>query len=897
MTNKALQTIGKPVLPDNYRTFHDLAYSQRYQLATQFVTGKSVLDVGCGKAKGAFLLHQANAQSVTAVDYDLKTITAAKKHYPGINFITDNAETLASLRNTRYDIITSFDTIENIPNAKLYCKRLAQLLTEDGLLFLSAPNSEVSAKADQYPMQNLTEAELTTLLTPYFKHIRVFYQHDIGASVVTGPGIKKTLLPIYETSLTKPGSYIVIASQKPIPSLPPVPTPLIDVTRYIQQELIGPLANQQKQIKKLTDSLIQSQTHLQEILTSKKFRLLQKTVQIKLVLGRAKNNPQRALTLVDILMHQGPKGVIAKLKQVIFLQDINVQYKTWLLSHTPTSKELNQQTQDAKALAYKPVISILTPTYNTPIAFLKECIESVIAQSYPYWQLILADDASTDPQVSKTIKAYAKKDKRIIPVIRQINGHISEASNSALEAATGDFIALLDHDDILHPHALYKVAQVINEHPEVEFIYSDEDKLEEDGVTRVNPFFKPDWSPDYLRSINYITHLAVIKTQIVKKVGGFRRGYEGAQDWDLFLRTTAQTKHIYHIPDILYSWRKSPHSTASEKHVGEVKPYAYINQKKALFDDLRARGLAGTVLETEMPGQWRVSYDITGNPKVSIIIPSKDSPTLITACIESILSKSQYGNYEIVIVDTGSTDSSVLRYYQKLKKDSARIKILMWKKPFNFSAVCNFGAKQATGDYYLFLNNDTEVITPDWIEGLLEHAQNPWVGSVGAKLYYKDNTIQHLGGILGIPGDSRQEKGRAGHAYRGLRKNFMHHDRLAVKNYSFVTAACVLVAKEKFWSINGFNEDFAIAFNDVDLGLRLYTQKGLFNVVNPFVELYHYEGQTIFPHQPWEKNRDQTEWNKELALLIKTWDHIRLKDPFYNPNLSLGSEKFDHLNI
>lgn len=578
------------------------------------------------------------------------------------------------------------------------------------------------------------------------------------------------------------------------------------------------------------------------------------------------------------------------------------EYQNWVKKNFPSKALIKKQRKKTLSFNQQPVVSIIVPTFNTPPNFLIECVESVINQSYPYWELCIADDGSTSKKILNIIREYTKKHDNIKAIYKKNNEHISAASNSALKLATGDFVALLDHDDILWPNALFEVVKIININPNAKFIYTDEDKLMSDGVTHTEPFFKPDWSPDYLRSINYITHFAVLKKSIIDKIGGFRIGYEGAQDWDLFLRATKSITNdlntpnhpyiegnkIIHIPKVLYSWRISDNSTASAEFASVVKDYAYKNQKKVLEDDLKARGLIGGVEKTEYLGLWNIKYKVKNNPKVSIIIPTKNQYGFISKCIKSIYNATTYDNFEILILDTGSDDVEVLEFYKKQLVKRNNLEILNWKKNFNFSAVCNYGASQANGDYFLFLNNDIEVLSTNWIERMLGLAQLKHIAAVSAKLLYPDHKIQHLGGLLGITGNPN-EIGIAGHAYRGQNEFFRHFDRLAIKNYSFVTGACLLIKKEKFVQVNGFDEAFQIAFNDVDFCLRL-NNKGYFHVIEPYVELLHKESASL--KKPGEDGRDLKQWKKEIAMFLDKWDHMREKDPFYNINLSLNTEDF-----
>lgn len=579
-------------------------------------------------------------------------------------------------------------------------------------------------------------------------------------------------------------------------------------------------------------------------------------------------------------------------------------YQDWVAKHYPSESILTKQRSLSKRFVTKPLISIILPTYNTPAKFLNECIESVIKQSYGNWELCIADDKSNDKTTIEIIKKYSAQYSNIKSKFRKTNGHICEASNSALSLAEGEYVALLDHDDILWPNALFEIVKAINANPQVEFLYSDEDKLMDDGERHTEPFFKPDWSPDYLRSINYITHFSVLKKSLVESVGSFRNGYEGAQDWDLFLRATRhldasskkpnhpylEDNKIIHIPKVLYSWRISNNSTASAEYAATTKDYAYKNQKLVLEEDLKARKLRGRVAETEYLGLWNIQYEIVNRPKVSIIIPTKNQYGYISKCLKSIFDKTSYDNYDVVAVDTGSDDRNIHKLYTEYEQND-RFKLLHWKKEFNFSAVCNFGSSQSDAEYFLFLNNDTEVLTEDWIERMLGLAQQDHIGAVGAKLLYPDRKIQHLGGLLGITGDPN-EIGIAGHVYRGQEEFFRNFDRLAIKNYSFVTGACMMINKNKFNETNGFDEAFQIAFNDIDFCLRL-NKKGYFHVVEPYAELLHMESASL--KSPGEEGRDMIQWKKEVSLFLDRWDEVRENDPFMNINLSRNSENLQTL--
>ncbi|HSX14782.1 MAG TPA: glycosyltransferase [Candidatus Saccharimonadales bacterium] len=559
------------------------------------------------------------------------------------------------------------------------------------------------------------------------------------------------------------------------------------------------------------------------------------------------------------------------------------EYLEWVRQHRPTSFDLEDQAKSSTLFKSQPLISIIMPTYNTQPDFLKTCIESVQNQSYRNWELCIADDASPGERTQHILSEYANSDTRIKVKFRKKNGHICAASNSALELASGKYIALLDHDDFLWANALYEVVATINRHPDADLIYSDEDKIDQKGLVHSDPFFKPDWSPDYLRSVNYITHFAVIRKQLMDKVGGFRLGYEGAQDWDLFLRLSRETSRIYHIPKIIYSWRKSNTSTAL---LASAKKYAYTNQRKALMDDATARGLEVRELKWGVPNlMWRSDYKLNGVPKVSIIIPTKDQYPHISKCLATLYRRTTYSNFEVVLVDTGSGDKRVWQLYEKYRQHQ-NFKQIQWNDEFNFSDVCNFGAQSASGEYLLFLNNDTEIITRDWVQGLLQFAQQPHAGAVGCKLLYPNHTLQHAGVILGVGGNN-QTPGIAGHFYPAYQDNPPEDSTEAlyiggVRDFSAVTAACVMVSKTKFNKVGGFDGKFKIAWNDVDFCLKL-RKEGLFNIFNPYVKLFHHESVSV--GVPGSKHRDLNLFNQEIKLFGEKWgwDYIN-NDPYYNPN-------------
>jgi len=548
-------------------------------------------------------------------------------------------------------------------------------------------------------------------------------------------------------------------------------------------------------------------------------------------------------------------------------------YIEWFDKHKATEEQLDRQRKISKDFKYRPLISILLPTYNTNPTYLRSCIDSVLSQSYDNWELCISDDNSTSEQTKDVIKEYVEKYDNVIVTFRKENGHISKSSNTALSMAKGDYISLLDHDDILPPNALFEVVNAINKNPEVDLIYTDEDKIDHEG-NHIEPFFKPDWSPDFMNSCNMITHFATMKANIIRGVNGFTVGTHGAQDWDLFLKITAKTNNIYHIPKILYHWRKSETSTAMNAN---SKPYAYINQKNVLRSSVRQRKENAYIDSHVALGFWRKKYVIPTNPLVSIIIPTKNNFKYIKKCIESIIENTTYPYFEIIIVDTGSTDSQVNNFYGKLINDNENIQIVKYKKKFNFSDACNYGADNSNGEYLLFLNNDTEVITHDWIQSLLEHAQRPEVGMVGPKLIFEDKTIQHAGIVL-------SERDIAFHPFYGQDERvdiFTYIYTANIRNVSAVTAACSMVSRKKFDEAGGFDPKLRVTYNDVDLNLKL-RKKGYYNLYTPYAELFHYESKSVGRINTSE--RDSTELQEAQNEMRKRWGNYLKRDPFYNDN-------------
>lgn len=572
------------------------------------------------------------------------------------------------------------------------------------------------------------------------------------------------------------------------------------------------------------------------------------------------------------LKHYGPKEFWIRLCER--MEPEEVPYGPWFETHRVSVRELENQKK--RKWKNKTRISVVVPAYHTPSEFLIQMMESLQAQSYPFWELCIANASPEDQEMKNILKTYEERDCRIKSIDLKENLGIAENTNAAFAMATGAFVGLLDHDDLLAPDALYEVAAVLESDETVDVVYTDEDKVTTDLAEHFQPHLKPDFNLDLLRSNNYITHFFVARRSLVEQVGGFRREFDGAQDYDFILRCVEQARTIKHIPRILYHWRTHRASTADNP---ASKMYAFEAGKKAIESHLVRMGVKGKVSQTKDLGFYHVEYPVQGNPLVSILIPNKDQPETLRTCINSILEKTTYTNYEILIIENNSQDQEIFSYYKELAgKD--RIRLLRWKQAFNYSAINNFGVKKARGEYLIFLNNDIEIITPDWIEKMLGNCQRPEVGIVGAKLYYPDRTIQHAGIIIGIGGI-------AGHAFLGMpgsRSGYLHKASIQM-DYSAVTAACMMMKKEVFEQLGGFEEQLAVAFNDVDLCLRT-GQKGYLVVYQPYVEMYHYESKSRGSEDSEEKIR---RFQSEIEFMRTRWiDLLKQGDPYYNKNLTLS---------
>ena len=600
------------------------------------------------------------------------------------------------------------------------------------------------------------------------------------------------------------------------------------------------------------------------------------------------------------LKRHGMKQFLIRLTERFQQEDID--YETWFGLNKATEKELQEQRKNPPE--HGPLISIVVPVYRTPEIYLREMMESVVNQTYGNWELCLADASPRgeqlrqdlkkikgrktrealmkipdgDTELTSVIREYQLKDSRIRYEILKENKSIAENSNAAMEMATGDFVGLLDHDDTLEPNALYEVARKICEDDRVDVVYTDEDKINSKGTKHLTPNMKPDFNLDLLRSNNYICHLFVVRRILMEKVGGFRKEFDGAQDYDFILRCTEEAEKIAHVHKVLYHWRTHEKSTSDNP---ESKIYAFHAGRRAVEAHLQRLGIQAEVEETCDLGYYRVKYPVTGSPMVSILIPNKDQLQTLKKCLKSIWEKTEYTNYEILIIENNSTEKETFEFYKKID-GRHHVRVLYWDKEFNYSAINNFGAAQAKGEYLLLLNNDTEVITKGWMKELLSHCQRPEVGMVGAKLYFPDNTIQSAGTIIGMGG-------MADHAFVNMdrkKSGYMHRASIQV-DMSGVTAACAMVKRSVYEEVHGLEEKLTVAFNDVDLGLKIVTA-GYLIVFDPYAELYHYESKSRGIND--EKKERHA---REVKYTQEKWaDFLAAGDPCYNQNLTLAKHNF-----
>ncbi|MDY3918770.1 MAG: glycosyltransferase family 2 protein [Candidatus Limivivens sp.] len=582
----------------------------------------------------------------------------------------------------------------------------------------------------------------------------------------------------------------------------------------------------------------------------------------------------------DYYRAHGVSALGAKVYRKFFTdKEKPVDYQKWIAKHLPGPGELEKQRRTA--FEVQPVFSIVVPLYKTPESFLDQLIRSVQNQTYTRWELCLSDGSGADSPLREILEKYQRLDGRIRVISHETPLQISENTNAAMEASTGDYLVFADHDDVLTPNALFECAQAINRALETDVLYSDEDKMSMDGNKFFQPHMKPDFNPDLLCTVNYICHLFVAKRTLVEKVGMLRPEFDGAQDYDFIFRCTEKAEKICHIPKVLYHWRSHEDSTAENP---ESKMYAFDAGARAVAAHYERIGVKAEVSKGEYLGLYRTRFIRDYDPLISIIIPNKDHISDLKRCMNSIEEKSAYPNYEFIIVENNSTEEETFAWYRELEQKDPRAKVVYWEGEFNYSAINNFGVRAAKGEYLLLLNNDTEMINPDCLEELLGYCMREDVGAVGARLYYEDDTIQHAGVVIGFGGI-------AGHCFVQQKRDFTGycHRIICAQDYSAVTAACMMVKRSVFEEVGGLSEDLKVAFNDIDFCLKIGAA-GKLVVYNPYAELYHYESKSRGLEDTPEK---LARFHREIALLEQKWpDIFKNGDPYYNPNLTLDSQDF-----
>ena len=577
------------------------------------------------------------------------------------------------------------------------------------------------------------------------------------------------------------------------------------------------------------------------------------------------------------MKHYGPKEFWIRLHERFEPEE--VPYGPWYRAYIPTEETL--ETQRKQKFDYSPLISIAVPAYQTPVEFLRQMIESLIVQTYSNWELCIVNASPDNEEMQKVLAEYSAGDSQVRFCNLKENLGIAENTNRAFAMAKGEFVGLLDHDDLLAPNALYEIVKILQDHPQADALYTDEDKVTTELDEHFQPHLKPDFNLDLLRSNNYICHFFVVRKSIVEKAGGFRKEFDGAQDYDFIFRCTENAGEVLHVPEILYHWRTHKASTADNP---ASKMYAFEAGKRAIEAHLERTGTKGEVSHTQDLGFYRVKYPVQGKPLVSVIIPNKDHSQDLDVCVRSLMEKSSYRNLEFIIVENNSSQKETFAYYDKMQAEHTNFRVVTWKEGFNYSAINNYGASFAKGEYLLLLNNDTELIEEDSIKEMLGFCQREDVGIAGARLLYGDDTIQHAGVVIGFGGI-------AGHTFIGLHKaeNSYFHRAMCAQDYSAVTAACLMTKKSVFDQVGGLSPELAVAFNDIDYCMKVRAL-GKMVVYAPYSCFYHYESKSRGLEDTPEKI---ARFNREVAIFIRKWpDIIQNGDPCYNPNLTLRKSNF-----
>jgi O-antigen biosynthesis protein len=747
-------------------------------------------------------------------------------------------------------------------------------LSPPGLANGAGPNADLAiwfypreSAGDEAAVRGLVAAAKSILLVP-----------DSGAqSAVRRPELVRQfgalgLLPDYDCDLgaLEPGAlHLVRAAPESAEALvPAVESAFARLQRHVRdlerslRTRMSELEAADRHISKLEEKLLKLKEARQQL------------KQLKAEKQALRKSPERKLGQVLLAPYLLPQRLVRGIRKRMPKRATAGrgdkpanEYQTWFEAHRTQSSDLDRLRAETRAFDYQPCVSIITPVFNTPRQWLEECVQSVLDQAYEKWELVLIDDNSDDPELAKFLPELAARDSRITLTRLEKRGGISAASNRGLELAAGEWIGFLDHDDLIEPDALFEHVKWLQNHRDADLIYSDEDKITEEGLE--SPIFKPDWAPDYFLSCNYICHFTLVRAAVLEEVGGFRSEFDGAQDYDLFLRIIERTTRVDHIPRVLYHWRRSRDSTADNIR---RKPGSLETGRLALEGHLERQAVRGHVTVDWRTHAYWIKRDLIEAKPISIIIPMRDRVDLVARCVESITRETNYAPYEIILVDNDSQTDEARDYLA-----SVRHRVLQYHGPFNFSAINNFAVEQTESPWLLFLNNDTEAIDGDWLTIMAEHIQRLEVGAVGPRLLYPDETVQHGGIVVGVGGIAE-------HAFRGFPAEApgVCRQLQVTRNYSAVTGACLLTRRDVFQKVHGFDEErLPVTFSDVDLCLKI-RRAGYLVVYTPFARLYHHESGT----------RRRTVEPMETGVMRERWAALLEEDPYYNPNLSRDRADF-----